>query len=64
MSLLDELRNWKPDGGAEKTNAASAGGESKLVTEALLGAYVMCPDGTAQKIKPGQTRNQVCGDQT
>ncbi|HEY9730578.1 MAG TPA: hypothetical protein V6C89_01615 [Drouetiella sp.] len=64
MSLLDELRNWKADGGAEKANATSAAGESKLVSEAVLGAWVICPDGTAQQIKKGQNRRDVCGDQT
>ncbi len=63
---MSAFEDWKSSQNTDSTTAVAQGGAegSKLIAQALQDAWTTCPDGTAQIIRPGQTRKEVCGDQT
>lgn len=62
---MPPLEDWKKSQQAPESFALNQTEEpSKLLAQAIIGAWTQCPDGTAHKLKPGQTRAEVCGDQT
>ncbi|RTL39467.1 MAG: hypothetical protein EKK48_18815 [Candidatus Melainabacteria bacterium] len=63
---MPAIEDWRPSEqhSPELLMAQAGGKESKLLSDSIRDAWTVCPDGTAQKLKPGQTRADACGDQT
>ncbi|MFN8553120.1 MAG: hypothetical protein U0103_30105 [Candidatus Obscuribacterales bacterium] len=60
---MSAFEAWNKPTPAHRDNLIQVAENENPISQVIADTWTQCPDGTAARIAPWQTRAEVCGDQ-